>query len=587
MDSLKDLSQGPRKGPNTQAETAPWASFDRFILVVLTSLLAACGSSSESPDAVNHGNHAPQIDTYNRVQTPEHSGSVSSVVATDRDGDQLPWSIDGGLDAELFTINAIGELSFVTAPDFENPIDTNVDNIYEVSVSASDGRASDSELLSIEVLDRLEGRVGGDPLAGARVFLDINANTQLDLNEPQAITGESGYFVFLEELPSDISATQVISLGGANKNTGLSMSHLGLVSELPQQGGMATMVTPLTTVLSQITFAPERDAFLQMMGLSHNAAQIYTVDAWARSLSGDGGSQDTQRLNEQISLLIMSLDSLFDSEAPIDPLLFSQVFTQQLIANLAIGRTSLVQAAPIKKMLYQSHNRLLLERDFGDQIDPQIFEVIAQSVAAVSQIFASPDINPASDFSIALKRAALAELRRLIRELIKGQISIQSFVQQSSIDSLFANIQAEGFPDTDGDGLVDILDDDSDNDGVLDTFDAFPTVFSESLDTDTDGIGDNTDTDDDGDGVPDSQDAFPSNPAESLDTDGDGLGNNTDTDDDGDGVADTEDAYPLDASRSAEDKFDTDSWANTVWGAEEEEEVSIWNTDLWGAKEWK
>ena len=53
------------------------------------------------------------------------------------------------------------------------------------------------------------------------------------------------------------------------------------------------------------------------------------------------------------------------------------------------------------------------------------------------------------------------------------------------------------------------------------------------------------------------------------------------------GVADSEDAYPLDASRSAEDKFDTDSWANTVWGAESEEEVSIWNTDLWGAKEWK
>ncbi|NNE35930.1 MAG: hypothetical protein HKN13_11875, partial [Rhodothermales bacterium] len=52
-------------------------------------------------------------------------------------------------------------------------------------------------------------------------------------------------------------------------------------------------------------------------------------------------------------------------------------------------------------------------------------------------------------------------------------------------------------------------------------------------------------TDSDGDGVPDSEDAFPNDPTEWVDTDGDGTGNNADLDDDGDGVPDTEDAYPL------------------------------------------
>ncbi|MGB1807628.1 MAG: thrombospondin type 3 repeat-containing protein [Porticoccaceae bacterium] len=481
--------------------------------------------------------------------------SVQSLAATDIDGDQLIWSIEGGVDSGLFSINARGELKFITAPDYENPTDTNIDNIYQVSINVSDGRAADSELLSIEVLDRLEGRVGGDPLVGARVFLDINTNAKLDANEPQAITSDSGHFIFTQQSPADINAKQIISLGGANKNTGVSIAHLGLVSELPQEGGAATMVTPLTTVLSQITFAPERGAFVQMMGLSQNTTQIYTANPWEGSLLGDAGAQDTQRLNGQLSLLILSLDVLFESEDPIDPLLFSEVFTQQLIANLATGRASLSQAAAIKNMLYQSHNKLLQEQDFSNQLDAQIFELIAQAVAAVSEIFASPAINPASDFSIALRRAAEAELRRLIKALIKGQISPQSFVQQSAIEVLFGHIQAEGFPDTDGDGLVDILDDDSDNDGVLDTFDAFPTVFSESLDTDTDGIGNNADTDDDGDGVPDSQDAFPFNPAESLDTDGDGLGNNTDTDDDGDGVDDQADRFPL----NGDETIDTDN----------------------------
>jgi hypothetical protein len=557
MDSLRDLSQGPRKGPNTQVLTVPGASFDQLILIALTSLLAACGSSSDSLSGISSGNHAPQIDTNNIVQTPEQVRSVGVFSATDSDGDQLLWSIEGGADAELFSISASGELKFIVAPDYEQPNDTNIDNIYQVSISASDRRATVSELLSIEIMDRLEGRVGGDPVIGARVFLDLNANAQLDLNEPQAITSDSGHFIFTEALPTDNSATQIISLGGANKNTDISIAHLGLVSELPQQSGMATMVTPLTTVLSQISYAPERDAFLQMMGLSQDATQIYTLDAWAKSLAGDPGSQDTQRLNQQILLLIMSLDSLLDTQEPLDPLIFSEVFTQQLIANLVRGRASLTQTAAIKSMLYQSHNRLRLEQDFSSPIDPQIIEVIARALAAVSEIFASPKLNPVSDFSIALRRAAFIELRRLIRPLINGQISPQSFVQQSSIEILFANIQVEGFPDSDGDGLVDILDADSDNDGVLNSFDAFPTVFAESLDTDTDGIGNNadTDTDGDGDGVPDAQDAFPLNASESLDTDGDGLGNKRDTDDDGDGVEDLADHFPL----NGDETIDTDN----------------------------
>lgn len=40
---------------------------------------------------------------------------------------------------------------------------------------------------------------------------------------------------------------------------------------------------------------------------------------------------------------------------------------------------------------------------------------------------------------------------------------------------------------------------DSDSDGVLDIFDAFPNDATETLDTDGDGIGNNADTDDDGD----------------------------------------------------------------------------------------
>lgn len=87
---------------------------------------------------------------------------------------------------------------------------------------------------------------------------------------------------------------------------------------------------------------------------------------------------------------------------------------------------------------------------------------------------------------------------------------------------------------------------DSDEDGVPDVNDAFPTNPAETEDTDTDGIGNNTDTDDDNDGVLDVDDAFPTDSTETQDFDTDGIGNNADLDDDNDGYNDSVDYYPYD-----------------------------------------
>ncbi|WP_051686001.1 S8 family peptidase [Rheinheimera texasensis] len=100
--------------------------------------------------------------------------------------------------------------------------------------------------------------------------------------------------------------------------------------------------------------------------------------------------------------------------------------------------------------------------------------------------------------------------------------------------------------DTDKDGVGNNADPDDDNDGVADTADAFPLDPKESVDTDKDGIGNNADPDDDNDGTPDLSDAFPLDPLETTDTDKDGIGNNADPDDDNDGTSDVSDAFPLD-----------------------------------------
>ncbi|MDO8526286.1 MAG: hypothetical protein Q7T03_01205 [Deltaproteobacteria bacterium] len=116
---------------------------------------------------------------------------------------------------------------------------------------------------------------------------------------------------------------------------------------------------------------------------------------------------------------------------------------------------------------------------------------------------------------------------------------------------------------TDGDGLPDYLESDSDNDTVIDGVDAFPRDRTESVDTDSDGVGNNADTDDDNDGALDKDDHFVLDPAESIDTDLDTVGNNADTDDDNDGLLDADDSFPL-VSKAID--FDADGQINDVDG---------------------
>ena len=57
-----------------------------------------------------------------------------------RDGDTLTWTLTGGTDENLFTLNSDGQLSLRTArTSLENPGDDNGDGVYELTVTVSDG----------------------------------------------------------------------------------------------------------------------------------------------------------------------------------------------------------------------------------------------------------------------------------------------------------------------------------------------------------------------------------------------------------------------------------------------------------------
>jgi len=121
---------------------------------------SACDTASVN---INVGNQPPQItssgggDTAS-VSVAENQPSVTTVTATDADNQTLTYSITDGDDKAAFTIvSETGVLTFVSAPDYENPTDVGANNIYEVTVEASDGSLSDTQAIAVTVSDVAEG----------------------------------------------------------------------------------------------------------------------------------------------------------------------------------------------------------------------------------------------------------------------------------------------------------------------------------------------------------------------------------------------------------------------------------------------
>lgn len=113
------------------------------LLCALVGLVSCGGGGGGDDTARDEGpNQNPVFISNAAVSTPENRLFAYAAIATDANrSDTLTYSVDGGADASQFDIDArAGTLSFRNAPDFENARDSDSDNVYEVTLSVSDGR---------------------------------------------------------------------------------------------------------------------------------------------------------------------------------------------------------------------------------------------------------------------------------------------------------------------------------------------------------------------------------------------------------------------------------------------------------------
>lgn len=147
---------------------------------------------------VTNVNEAPVISSNGggataTISLAENLTAVTTVAASDPDaGATLVYSIVGGADRTKFTINAAtGALAFVAAPNFEAPTDVGANNVYNVTVRASDGTLFDDQAIAIAVTNGNEAPVitsnGGGAAAAVSIAEGIRTITSV-----KAVDTDSG-----------------------------------------------------------------------------------------------------------------------------------------------------------------------------------------------------------------------------------------------------------------------------------------------------------------------------------------------------------------------------------------------------------
>lgn len=192
----------------------------RFSVFIPLAMITACGGGSGDAPPAGGTNTPPAFTSPASASVAENAtGAFYTAAATDANGDAISFSISGGADAARFSITAGGALSFASAPDFEAPADAGADNIYDVTLQASDGAATTTRNLAVTVTDVFEtlavrrvtasasaplsavGRASGDLLVGERAgrirVLDpatgaFNPMAFLDISAFVGTAGEGG-----------------------------------------------------------------------------------------------------------------------------------------------------------------------------------------------------------------------------------------------------------------------------------------------------------------------------------------------------------------------------------------------------------
>jgi hypothetical protein len=256
------------------------------------------------------GNTATVLVAENTVEVTD----VNAVDDLDDEGEGLTYEITGGADAGLFQINPqTGELTFVTAPDFENPGDADGDNVYEVQVTVTDSNdGTDTQNLFVNVVDLEENADpiitsddGGDT---ATVLVAENTVEVTDVNAVDLIDAEG------EGLTYEITGGADAGLFQITTQTGLLSLITAPDFENPGDGNLDNDYEVEVTVTDSGGLTDTQAITVTVVDVEENADPIIT---------SDGGGDTAAVSVAENTLVVTDVNAIDDADSEGEGLLYS------------------------------------------------------------------------------------------------------------------------------------------------------------------------------------------------------------------------------------------------------------------------
>ena len=306
----------PQADPEADTEAEP-AVYSDTVTVMIT---------------VTDVNEPPAVDGNAAVTFDEDTGDIATPLGTYMEDDPetddaSTWSLSGD-DAGKFDISTDGDLTFNAKPDYENPTDANTDNVYEVTVQATDANGNrgtkdvkvtvdNAEEAGVVTLSKTQPRVG---VAVTASLTDPDGSIS-SLTWQWSITGADAGGV------ADVTATPGGNIEDANsdayipclRDVGGTLTAMASYTDGHDSGKMAEIASANMVALDTRNKPPVfADQDTETDGVQ-NESTTRKVDENTKALAGsddDDAADATDAAGDNVGAVVVATDPDPNAETP-------------------------------------------------------------------------------------------------------------------------------------------------------------------------------------------------------------------------------------------------------------------------------
>jgi len=287
-------------------------------------------AQSVTVSVTNNNDNSPMFTSSALVNMLENNTATGYIAtAIDADGDAVSFTISAGSDQAAFSINPTsGVLSFILAPDFELPTDSDNNNTYVVDLSVTDGTYTATQTVTVSVINNNNEN---SPIFTSGTSISVAENTTSTGYTAAATDGDGDVVTFSLSGGSDQVAFSINSNSGILnfnnpadfENPSDSDTNNSYIVEITASDSLNTVIQLVTITVTNLNdVAPVFSSNISISVPENNTATGYTAaatDAEGDTLSFSlSGGVDQADFNIDSSSGVLSFNSAADFELPSD-----------------------------------------------------------------------------------------------------------------------------------------------------------------------------------------------------------------------------------------------------------------------------